>query len=177
MTMYETAKSDAKSVVQKAGGGAAVGGAAGAAALGFFVAGPIGAGIGALVGYLGGKKFGGAHGMTPVRKKIYEEALKSLKDPIKLRKLADTYDSEGLHEEATLLRKRAALREIPPEQKAARRDAFRRALSVGKDGVPVTGETIQKIETLAATFHNQGATGNAAALRQHAAGLRKIAGL
>jgi hypothetical protein len=152
-------------------------GAGGGAITGFLMGGPVGAAIGAGIGFLGGKRFGHENAMTPERKRIFEEALRSLKDPIQLRKLADVYESEGLPEEADLLRKRAMLRELPADQKAERKKAFREAMKVGKDGSEVTPEKIQTIEKLAAAFYSQGATGNAAALRQHAAGLKKMIGL
>jgi hypothetical protein len=69
-------------------------GSGGGALLGFMLGGPIGAAIGAGVGYLGGQRYTGTHGMTPERKKIFEEALKSMQDPVSLRKLAYVYEKE-----------------------------------------------------------------------------------
>lgn len=154
-------------------------GSAGGAGVGFLFGGPVGAVIGGIIGHIGGKRFAVTHGMTPERKKIFEEALKTLQDPISLRKLADGFEKAGLNDEANLLRSRAALRELPPEQKAARKKAFQAALSVGKkkteDGKPdVTPEQIDKLEKMASAFQSQGATGNAAALRKHVEGLRKL---
>jgi hypothetical protein len=151
-------------------------GTGGGAAIGFMFGGPIGALIGAGVGFLGGKRYSVAHGMTPDRKRIYEEALKSMADPVKLRKLADEYEKEGLKEEADLLRKRAQLRELPPEQKDERKAAFRKFLSVGTKDNPATPEKIAQIEKAATVFYAQGATGNAAKLREHAMGLKKLIG-
>ena len=150
-------------------------GTAGGATAGFFLGGPVGAALGAAIGFLGGKRYEVVKGMTPEQKKIYEEALKTLKDPTKLRKLADEFERNGFKDEADLLRKRAALRELPPEQKAIRREAFRKAISVGKDG-KVTQEQIDRVKKMAHTFHLQGATGNAAALLSHATGLQKLIG-
>ena len=149
-------------------------GTGGGAAIGFLFGGPIGAAIGAGIGYLGGKRFTVSHGMNADRKKIYEEALKSMADPLSLRKLADGFEKEGLHEEAELLRKRAALRELPLDQKTARKEAFRKYISVGTTENPATPEKISVIEKAAEVFHSQGATGNAARLRAHAAGLKKL---
>lgn len=149
-------------------------GTGGGAIAGFLVGGPIGALVGAGVGYLGGRRYSVVHGMTPQRKAIFEEALKSMADPVKLRKLADEFEKEGLKEEATLLRNRAALRELPPEQKAARKDAFHKMMSVGSKDNPVTPDKIAQLEKAAATFHAQGATGNAARIREHVAALKKL---
>lgn len=100
--------------------------------------------------------------MTPERKVIYDNALANLKDPAELRKLADSFDKEGLKKEGDMLRKRAALREMPPDVKAARKDAYRKGMqSTDKSGVL----------RLAEAFHLQGATGAAASLRKYAAGL------
>src|SRR5262245_44194793 len=66
--------------------------------------------------------------MTNERKRIYEAALQTLKDPEKLRKLADEFENQGLKEQAALLRKRAVIRELPDDLKKARRDAFRAAM-------------------------------------------------
>ncbi len=151
-------------------------GAGGGAAVGFAVGGPPGAAIGALIGYLGGRRYATVHGMTPERKKIFEEALKSMADPVKLRALADQYEKEGLNEEADLLRKRAQLRELPPSQKAERKDSFRKYMSVGTQANPATHDKVAIIEKAANVFHAQGATGNAAKLREHAAALRKMLG-
>jgi hypothetical protein len=103
-------------------------------------------------------------GMTPERQKIFEAALSNLKDPIALRKLADEFEKAGLKSQAELLRKRAALRELPPETKVKRREAFRAGMaSVSKSGV----------ESLANAFAKEGATGAATALRNYAQGLGK----
>ncbi len=105
-------------------------------------------------------------GMTPQRKAIYEAALRSLKDPIKLRGLADQFEKEGLKKEADLLRKRAALAELPKDQKIARKNAFRKGL--------LTADP-KKAEHLANLFNQQGATGSAAKLFAHASALKQIA--
>jgi len=105
-------------------------------------------------------------GMTPERKKIFEQAMKSLKEPEKLNTLADAFEKEGLKDEATQLRKRAKLRALPPDTQVARREAMKKALA-SKDPVAV--------EKVAAAFDKEGATGAAAKLRQYAAGLRHAA--
>jgi hypothetical protein len=98
-------------------------------------------------------------GMTPVRQKLYDQALTNMKDPVKLRKLAAAYHKEGLTDQGTMLQKRARLRELPADVKAGRRDAF-------KKGMTLTNPA--SVEKLAATFEKEGATGAAAALRAYA---------
>ncbi|MGH9966571.1 MAG: hypothetical protein ACREBG_01890 [Pyrinomonadaceae bacterium] len=105
-------------------------------------------------------------GMTPERKKIYDAAMKSLKDPAKLNALADAFEKEGLKNEASQLRKRAKLRGMPDGVKAARRDAFKKCMQ-SKDP--------NAIEKCAKAFEKEGATGAATKLRQYAAGLRHAA--
>jgi len=102
-------------------------------------------------------------GMTPERQKVYEAALASLKDPDALRKLADAFQKEGLAPQAELLRKRAALRELPAEVKTQRRDALRKGLQ---------SKNVEGVEKLAAAFAKEGASGAAASLKQYAAGLK-----
>ena len=106
------------------------------------------------------------HGMTPERKQIFETALRTLKDPEKLRCLADAYEKEGLKNEAGMLRKRALLREMPSDVRAKRQQAF---------GAAMRSKDPAKVEAVAAAFQKEGATGAAANLRKYAAGLRKAA--
>lgn len=106
-------------------------------------------------------------GMTPARTKVYEQALNTMKDPVKLRKLGAAFHKEGLTEQGSMLQKRARLRELPADVKQGRREAF-------KKGMTLTNPAA--IEKLAAAFENEGATGAAGALRKYAAGLpRKVA--
>ena len=100
--------------------------------------------------------------MTPQREMVFNNALKTVKDPEKLRKLADAFECESLPAQATLLRKRAALRELPNETKEARREAFKKGMK-SKD--------IAGVEKLAGAFEGEGATGAAEALRNYAKGL------
>ena len=67
--------------------------------------------------------------LTPERKAVYEGALTSLKHPTELRKLADSFETVGLPEHAVVLRKRATLRELPPEIQALRKKEFQYAMS------------------------------------------------
>jgi hypothetical protein len=67
--------------------------------------------------------------LTPERKAVYEGALTSLKNPDELRKMADSFESVGLPEHATVLRKRAHLHELPPEIQKRRKEEFQFAMS------------------------------------------------
>jgi hypothetical protein len=104
-------------------------------------------------------------GLTPERKKVFDAALENLKEPEKLRTLATSFENEGLKNHADMLRKRAALRELPAATKDARRVVFKKAMA-SKDPAAV-----QKI---AEAFHKEGATGAAANLRKYASGLVKL---
>jgi len=103
-------------------------------------------------------------GMTPERRQVYTAALNTLKDPAKLRALADAFQKEGLIKEAELLRKRARLRELPKAKRDERRNIFKKGMA-SKDP--------DAVERLAAAYDKEGATGAAAALRKYATGLRK----
>jgi hypothetical protein len=101
--------------------------------------------------------------MTPQRKAVYEAALMSLKDPKQLRKLADAFEQVGLEKEADILRKRAALRELPDNIVAGRKDAFRKAMSSLEP---------QKIIRTADAFSQVACFSAASNLRKYAAGLQ-----
>lgn len=125
---------------------------------------PVGIGLLAGGAYWKHKK---RKGMTPERKKIFEAAMNTLKDPNKLRKLSDAFDKEGLKNEATLLRKKALLRELPEDKKVARRKALKAGLKVSSPA------DVHKVEKLANAFHNEGALGAAQRLREHVAAVKK----
>jgi len=121
---------------------------------------PILIGVGSVVCYkLWQKKTGQ---MNPERQQIYEQALVSLADPVSLRNLADAFQKEGLTEQADMLRKRAALREMPEDVKEGRRRALAKGLK-SEDKVGVA--------TLADAFEKEGAVGAAQRLRDYLAGL------
>lgn len=101
----------------------------------------------------------GQKNMTPERRQVYDSALKTLKDPVKLRLLADAFEKEGFLAAATMLRKRAALRELPNEVKSERRSLFKKAMA------STNPETVRE---LAAAFEGEGATGAAETLRKYA---------
>jgi hypothetical protein len=88
-----------------------------------------------------------------------------LKDPDKLRILADAFDKCGLKNEGELLRKRATLRTAAPEVKAARKEAYRNAMKTKDPKVA---------RQLADVFEKEGATGAAASLRHMAQGLEAL---
>src|SRR5208337_1297317 len=67
--------------------------------------------------------------MNGERKAVYDSALRSLREPEKLNRLATVFEGEGLKNEAWALRQRARLRALPPEVKQARRRIFKSAMS------------------------------------------------
>lgn len=144
----------------RTGAGALIGGL-----VGFICAGPIGAGVGALVG--GGVAHASSQPdkgvMTPRRKIFYEKAMASTKDPEDLKKLAAAFAGEGLNTEAEMLRKRAALRALPRDEREKRRQFFRHAL---------TSDNADAIQQAADIFHGDGAFGAAKALYEHAEAVR-----
>lgn len=101
--------------------------------------------------------------LTPERQVIFETALNEVKDPAKLRALAKAFREQGLTREADILEKRASLRDLPPDVKEARRDAYRKGMD-SKDPLAV--------DNLANAFEKEGATGAAEALRKQAEALR-----
>ncbi len=101
--------------------------------------------------------------LTPERKAVFDCAMNELRDSPKLRDLADTFEKEGLPYEASLLRKKANIRDLPPEVTKARNQAF-------KDGMNSTN--YHGVMELAKAFHNEGAIGAAENLRMHAEVLR-----
>jgi len=76
--------------------------------------------------------------------------------------MADKFEKEGLLEQATKLRKLAAIYELPAEKKAERREIFKKAMaSTNRDAVNNTAQL----------FDDDGCVGAAAALRKYASGL------
>jgi len=104
--------------------------------------------------------------MTPERRKIYEQALASLKDPKKLRTLADEFEKGGCVAEAEHLRRRAKLRERSPEEAKADRLRYREAMK-SKDASHVGRE--------ASYFSQIGADASAANLRTRMTALKAVA--
>lgn len=98
------------------------------------------------------------------RRVIFETLINEVKDPEVLRQFADAFRHEGNPVEADMLLKRAQLRELPPDVKNARRDAFKKGMA-SKDPVA--------IRKLADAFEQTGATGAAGALRDAALALER----
>ncbi len=119
----------------------------------------VAAAVGGGIAYHRAKK---KKGMTPERRKIFQNALKNVKEPAKLRDLAKTFDKEGLRAAGDELRKRAKLREMPEPVKKARSEAFRKGMS-SKDPNGVL--------KLAKAFRSEGAYGAAKDLADYAKGL------
>lgn len=121
-------------------------------------------GVGVLAGAAAWAKFGreSASKMTPERQRIFDAAIRSLKDPAALDKLGNAFKDNGLHEEGELLLKRAALRRLPKEQKEANRQRFKHALA---------SKNPKEVLEIAEEFESRGATGAALELRRYARGL------
>ena len=142
---------------KRTGIGATIGGL-----IGFFLGGgPLTGGIGAVVGGAIANVAQPTHKgvMTPKRSIIYKAAITSTKDPDELRRLADAFEAENLKPWAEMLRKRAALRELPPDIREARKNVYRKALC---------SDSPEEIETAAKLFENEGAADAAKGLRDHA---------
>ena len=129
----------------------------------------IAASVGALAWKHSKKK-----GMTPERKKVFEAAMRSLRDPAKLEALADAFCKEGLKAECKELQKRANLMKLSqsndPKAKAVlagRKVAFKKAMGSKDPGA---------IKKVAAAFHNMGHYESAAKLRNYAKGLFHTSG-
>lgn len=98
-------------------------------------------------------------GMTAQRVQIYQAALATLKDPQKLRTLAQAYEDAGCLAEARILKQRAQLRELPKHVRAQRRDVFARA---------IRSSNADAVRKVAEAFASEGALGAAENLRRHA---------
>lgn len=154
--------------VKKSPTGAKVGTALGLGALAVFgmpALIPVAVGAASLGGFYLYKSRKYSLAMTPERIKVYETALSSLKDPAKLRTLADEFEKAGCHKEAEHLRKRAALRERSPAEKKADQNRYRRAMAAIKSS-QIHGE--------ADYFESIGADGAARHLRTKAEALRAV---
>lgn len=103
--------------------------------------------------------------MTPERVKVYQQAITSLKDPKKLRLLADEFERAGCLPEAEHLRKRAALRDRKPEEKKADQARYKRAMA---------DTDVKRIEVDVAYFESIGADGSAKNLRTRIDALKAV---
>lgn len=117
-------------------------------------------------GFLGHRWYKKRHALTPERKAAFDRAMNDVTStPDSLRVLALSFEKVGLSDQAKSLRKRAALKEAPPEVKAARREVFTKALN-SQDP-----EFIAKV----AEAHEQiGATGAAETLRQQVESVKAV---
>jgi hypothetical protein len=79
-------------------------------------------------------------------KVVYEESL-CLRDTVKLRQLADAFETDGWLAQASMLRKRAAVWEAPEAVKDERRATFRRAMA---------STDVEAIKKIAADFDEIG---------------------
>jgi hypothetical protein len=120
--------------------------------------------IAGTVGIAAWRKFKKPPAMTDARKKIFEQAMKTLNDPTKLRTLATEFEKEGLKFQGAELRKRAAIFAAPPEVKAQRKAVFKKAMDSSNPTA---------IKKVAAAFHKVGHYESAAKLRDYARGLFK----
>lgn len=103
------------------------------------------------------------HGiLTPERTEVYNTAMNKCKDPAALNAIAGEFEKQGLHGHAIMLRKRANIPNLPPEQVQAYRQAYQSAIK-SNDSVGV--------KRVAAAFHGEGMTGSAEALYKYAAGI------
>jgi hypothetical protein len=117
----------------------------------------------AFAGYTGWKWWKHKRCLTPERRKVYEQALMELKDPAKLRALADVFSKVGCHDQAEHLRKRAELRERSPEQKQQDRALYKSAMKSTDPG---------KVQKAAVYFKGIGADGTAANLETRVKALK-----
>jgi hypothetical protein len=120
-------------------------------------------GIGALIAWAAIKK-PWKKGLTPEREMVYKTAIDSLKDPAKIRALAQAFDKEGLKTQGDMLRKRADYIELPDAVKAAHRKAFEKAMASTDPNA---------VKKCAEAFAKSGATKTASVLNKYADGLQK----
>jgi hypothetical protein len=131
---------------------------------------PVIIGLGVLSIFKGKTKEGRTRGvMTPDRTDLFQSALSSaVLTPANYERLATAFEQQGLPSEAMLLRKRARLRGMSPEEKETRKSIFRKALAC---------QDPDAVERVAAVYEAQGATGSAKRLRECAIGLRTARGI
>jgi hypothetical protein len=154
---------DAKQTLSRSAFGTGVG-----AAVGFVVNGPVGAGVGAILGagLAAISAPGPAHGeLTSERAEVYEKALAS--DDVKaVLRASEAFDAEGLHVHAELLRRRAKVLQLTPEEKKQREAEFLAAIASDKPA---------PVRQRSAWFRDQGQLHAAKALAQHAEDVQSLA--
>lgn len=105
----------------------------------------------------------GAYGvLTPERQAVYEVALAKVMEPQKLEETARLFELQGLPAQADMLRKRARVRNLPPAQKKARREAYRKAIN---------SADVEGVREMASAFAGEGCSGAALSLYEYADGL------
>jgi hypothetical protein len=111
------------------------------------------------LGYLAfKKKSDDQHGvLTPRMEEIYNNAMASLLDPERMRKLAKEFEKLGLKIQADMLTRRARLRARSVEEKKKDQELFERAMK---------SEKIPGILAVANEFEQMTATGMAGKLRE-----------
>ena len=108
----------------------------------------------------GGSNFSGGE-MNPAQHAHYVQTLK-LKDPVSMLAMADAFEQDGFRDAATMIRKRARLKQLPEEVKAERERIFRQLMaSTNKN----------EIVEMAKTYAEEGCTDAAKALLTHAESL------
>lgn len=104
--------------------------------------------------------------LSPEHMVIFETAMTDLHHSGKLRDLADAFEKYGAKTEAAILRKRAAVRDLPKAVKDQRTQVFRQAMAHKDPAV---------IEAIALMFEREACSGAAKALYDKARGLRAAA--
>ena len=119
-------------------------------------------------GWFGLKEYRRHKALTPERQAVFQNAMNAADPSVTstyLRNLATVFAQAGLDKEAKLLTQRAALKDAPPEVKAARRDVFLKAMqSTNPDA----------ILDVARAHEKEGATGAAEQLRAQAEAVRAV---
>lgn len=105
--------------------------------------------------------------LTFERKVIYRKLLRST-DSVTLEKFAKLFDSQGLKNEASILRNRALLRSHPDQVLQQRQNALKSALASNDPSA---------IEKIGDGFAQQGATNTAEYLYQYAESLRTLSAI
>lgn len=104
--------------------------------------------------------------MTERRDAIYRKCLRGEVSVEDMRAIANAFEKTRCYPQACMLRKRIALKELPPEGQERMREHFEKGMA-SKNGPGVL--------YLAQTFDDCGATRSAAKLRRHAQALAKAA--
>lgn len=138
---------------------------------------PVVLGAGALYAWHKRKK---TSGMTPERQEAFNKAINTPREPTEslparleaMEKVAVEFEKSGQKSLADEIRKRKAILNAPPEQRAAWRAAFKKAVSqVVINSEAELHKRKEQLTNLAAAFHKLGHYGSAKEITDHAAGL------